>query len=446
MNKLVGRTFASLRFYNYRIWFFSALVANTGTWMQRVAQDWLVLAVLTHDNSFAVGVVTALQFLPLLFITPFAGTFADRFDKRKILYATQSTQALLAFGLGVLVLLGHATVAHVCIFALLLGTAAAFDAPPRQVFVSELVPSQSLPNAVGLNSTSFNIARLIGPGLSGILIAWVGAGWVFIINGVSFVATIIALALIKTDQLYPLADAASKRAKRGGVWEGFVYVRGRADILMIFLVTGTVSCLGLNFQLTTASMARTVFDKQAGEYGMLGSILAIGSVVGALLAARRRNQPRVRLVVGMTAVFGLAEGINALMPTYLTYALSLILCGLAMLILLTAANTAVQMSTEPLMRGRVMALYQTVMMGSAPLGAFLVGWISQTFSPRWGIGIGAIASLLVALGVFLWGRRHWHVEVHYHVRSRPHVEIIGPRERAEAEVQPTLRTPGDQPR
>ncbi|MCF2706968.1 MFS transporter [Arcanobacterium haemolyticum] len=443
----MGRTFASLRFYNYRVWFFSALVANTGTWMQRVAQDWLVLAILTDDNSFAVGMVTALQFLPLMFFTPVAGTLADRFDKRKILFATQAAQALMAFALGALVLSGNATVMHVCIFAFLLGTASAFDAPPRQVFVSELVPADDLPNAVGLNSTSFNLARLVGPGVAGLLIAWVGPGWVFIINGASFVATIIALAVMKQDQLYPLSTKTSEKSKRGGVREGFAYVKARHDLVMIFVVTGTVSCLGLNFQLTTASMARAVFDKQAGEYGLLGSILAIGSLTGALIAARRRNQPRVRLVIISTLVFAVCEGVNALMPTYETYALSLIPAGLSMLILLTGANTAVQMSTEPHMRGRVMALYQTVMMGSAPIGSLVVGWISQSISPRWGIGIGAIAAFVVAIGAFLWGRKHWHVEVHYHVRSRPHVEIIGPRERAEAEAaEIPVRTPGDQAR
>ncbi|MCI2179127.1 MAG: MFS transporter, partial [Ancrocorticia sp.] len=174
----MSRTFASLHVRNYRIWFISALIANTGTWMQRVAQDWLVLAILTHDNSFAVGAVTALQFLPLLLFMPVAGTLADRFDMRKILLVTQSAQAIFAFGLGALVLLNVATVVHVCIFAFLLGLASAFDNPPRQVFVSELVPPADLPNAVGLNSTSFNVARLIGPGISGLLIAGVGPGWV----------------------------------------------------------------------------------------------------------------------------------------------------------------------------------------------------------------------------------------------------------------------------
>ncbi|MGO1591563.1 MFS transporter, partial [Ancrocorticia sp.] len=205
----MGRTFASLKYYNYRVWFFCALVANTGTWMQRVAQDWLVLAVLTDDSSFAVGLVTALQFVPMLFFMPFAGAVADRFDKRKILFCTQSLQALLAFGLGTMVMLDAASVWHVCIFAFMLGTVGAFDSPPRLVFISELVPPRSLPNAVGLNSTSFNIARLIGPALSGLLIAWVGLGWVFFINGASFVFTLVALAVMRPSEYYRTTDNAA---------------------------------------------------------------------------------------------------------------------------------------------------------------------------------------------------------------------------------------------
>jgi MFS family permease len=453
----LSRTFASLHVRNYRIWFISALIANTGTWMQRVAQDWLVLAILTHDNSFAVGAVTALQFLPLLLFMPVAGTLADRFDMRKMLLVTQSAQAIFAFGLGALVLLNVATVVHVCIFAFLLGLASAFDNPPRQVFVSELVPPADLPNAVGLNSTSFNVARLIGPGISGLLIAGVGPGWVFVINGASFIATIAALLMQRPSEFYRSAKKRPK-ARHGGVREGMHYVSNRQDLIVIFIVAGLIACLGMNFQLTTASMARTVFDKQAGEYGILGSIMAVGSVTGALLAARRRSQPRVRVVVISALGFGVVSAINAIAPTYWTYAISLIPVGFVMLTMLTAANTAVQMSTEPEMRGRVMALYQTIMQGSTPVGALIVGWISQSVSPRWGVGIGSVAAFAVAIWAFLWTRKHWDVAVHYSMRQHPHLEIIGPLEHAREEeerarleelereehVHHIERTPGDQ--
>lgn len=467
----MGRTFASLKYYNYRVWFFCALVANTGTWMQRVAQDWLVLAVLTDNSSFAVGLVTALQFLPMLFFMPFAGAVADRFDKRKILYCTQTLQAVLAFALGVMVLLDAASVWHVCVFAFLLGTVGAFDGPPRLVFISELVPPRALPNAVGLNSTSFNIARLIGPALAGVLIAWVGLGWVFIINGFSFVFTLVALSVMRPKEYYravPKAtsesspdsdEASSQRSKRseGQVREGLKYVLARSDLRVIFIVTGVVSCLGMNFQLTSASMARLVFGLEADGYGMLGSILAIGSLTGALLAARRQNQPRVRVVVMAAFGFGIAATLNATMPTFPLYALSLIPVGLMMLTLLTSANTAVQMSTDPKMRGRVMALYQTVMQGSTPIGALLVGWISEVFSPRWGVGIGAVSAFLVVAGAYIWGRRTWDVQVRYHLHSRPHLDIRGPleherEEAAEDQVNREIaqqqgdKTPGDHAR
>lgn len=426
----MGRTFASLKYYNYRLWFASSLVANTGSWMQRIAQDWLVLAVLTHDDAFAVGLVTALQFLPLLFLMSIAGIWADRFNKLKILLITQTLMALLAFGLGILVLLGYANVFYVCLFAVGLGVVAAFDNPPRQIFVSELVAPEDLPNAVGLNSTSFNLARLIGPGVAGILIAWTGPGWVFIINGISFIPTILALLAMRSSEFFPLVAGGAKSRSKGALLEGLRYVRSRGDLMLIFIVTGTVACLGMNFQITTAAVARLVFDKQAGEYGLLGSVLAIGSLTGALLAARRRAQPRVRMVVGGAIGFAAAAGINALMPTYPLYALSLIPVGLAMLTLLTCANTAVQMSTESHMRGRVMGLYQTVMQGSAPLGSLIVGWICEDISPRWGIGIGSIAAILAVICAYLWSRKRWHLDVSYHIH-RPHIVIVGPREQQE---------------
>lgn len=423
----MGRTFASLKYHNYRIWFFSSLVANTGSWMQRVAQDWLVLAILTDDDAFAVGLVTALQFLPLLFLMPIAGIWADRFDKQKILIATQSLMALLAFGLGALVLTGHANVGWVCIFAVGLGAVAAFDNPTRQVFVSELVRPKDLPNAVGLNSTSFNLARLIGPGAAGILIAATGPGWVFIINGVSFIPTIIALIAMRRSEFFPLTSKKNSARSRGALKEGLRYVASRGDLRLIFIVTGTVACLGLNFQITTAAMARLVFDKQAGEYGMLGSVLAIGSLMGALLAARRQKQPRVRVVIAGAIAFIAAAGIIAVMPTYALYAISLIPVGLAMLTLLTSANTAVQMSTEHHMRGRVMGLYQTVMQGSAPVGALLVGWICENLSPRWGIAIGPIGAAIAVIFAYAWSVKRWNLDVSYHMH-RPLIEIRGPRE------------------
>lgn len=412
-------TFDSLRFFNYRLWFAGALVANVGTWMQRVAQDWLVLTVLTDESGVAVGVTTALQFAPVLVLSAYAGVLADRVDRRKLLIATQAGQGVLAAGLGALVLVGNAQLWQVYVFALLLGCVTAIDGPVRQTFVAELVPQDKLSNAVGLNSASFNAARLVGPGVAGLLIAWVGPGWVFVINAVTFAATILALTFMRRTELRHMPSAPRSK---GQIRDGIRYVRNRSDILVIMVVVGVVSTFGLNFQLTSALMARTEFGKGAGEYGILGSVLAIGSLTGALLAARR-ERPRVRLVIGAAFAFGIATGVMALMPTYPSFAIACIPVGLASLTMMTAANATIQLSTQPAMRGRVMALYMMVFLGATPIGSPIVGWIGEEFGARWSIGVGSISALLVSAGAALWARRAWDVQVRYHL-SRPHLEVL----------------------
>ena len=407
--------FASLRFYNYRLWFAGALVSNVGTWMQRVAQDWLVLTVLTHNSGVAVGVVTGLQFAPYLFLSPWAGVLADRLNH--LLVATQVGQGVLALGLGALVLSGHANLWHVYVFALLLGCVTAIDGPVRQTFVSDLVPTRSLPNAVGLNSAYFNSARLIGPGAAGFLIAWVGTGWVFLLNGGSYLATILALLLMRERELTTVPRTTRRK---GQILEGLRYVRHRSDIILIMVVVGIVSMFGLNFQLTSALMARTEFGKGPGEYGILGSVIAIGSLSGALLAARRKR-PGVPLVLGAAFAFGVVDSVLCLMPTYTSFAILCVPVGLAALTMMTAANATIQTTTEPAMRGRVMALYMMVFLGVAPIGSPIVGWVGEAFGARWSIGIGAIASLAAAAGAALVPRR-WNVQVSYHVR-RPMVRV-----------------------
>ncbi|AEE44873.1 MFS transporter [Cellulomonas fimi] len=423
-------TFSSLQFRNYRLWFAGALVANVGTWMQRVAQDWLVLTQLSDESGVAVGITTALQFAPVLFLSAWAGLLADRVDRRKLLVATQVGQGVLAAGLGALVLSGHAQLWHVYVFAGLLGAVTAIDGPVRQTFVAELVPSSKLSNAVGLNSASFNAARLIGPGVAGLLIAAIGTGWVFVINAATFAATILSLTRMRSSELNAMPTAS--RAK-GQIREGIRYVRGRSDILVIMVVVGVISTFGLNFQLTSAMMARTEFGRGAGEYGILGSVLAIGSLSGALLAARR-ERPRVRLVIGAAFGFGISTGVMALMPTYASYAVSAIPVGLASLTMMTAANATIQLSTDPAVRGRVMALYMMVFLGATPVGSPVVGWIGETFGPRWAVGIGSITALLVATGAALWARRAWDVRVRYHLLTRPHLEVTHP-----VEGEPTRR-------
>jgi MFS family permease len=425
----VSAMFASMRHYNYRLWFAGALVANVGTWMQRIAQDWLVLTELSDDSGLAVGIVTGLQFAPSVLLSPYAGLLADRIDRRKLLMATQGILGLLAVALGALVLFGHAELWHVYVLATLLGVASAFDAPARQTFVSELVPASGLANAVALNSASFNAARLIGPGAAGLLIALVGPGWVFIINAVSFAATIFVMAIMRTAELHVSPRIA--RAK-GQLRAGMAYVRHRSDIMMIMIVVFVVGGLGLNFQLTSAVMSRIEFGKDASEYGILGSILAIGSLAGALLAARRK-QPRVRNVIAAAALFGVFSGLMSLAPNYELFALACIPVGFFSITMLTTANAAIQIGTDPAIRGRVMSLYVVVLFAGNPIGSPFVGWVAEAWGPRWSIGIGAIASVLVAAAAALWARRNWQIEVSYRLRQRPHLVLTNAEERAARE-------------
>jgi MFS family permease len=403
----VSPTFRSLSIHNYRLWASGAIVSNTGTWMQRVAQDWLVLTVLTDNSGTAVGITTGLQFAPALLLAPAAGALADRVDRRKLLVATQTALGALALVLGGLVISGVAQLWQVYLLALLLGTVTAVDSPARQAFVSELVPNEDLPNAVGLNSASFHAGRLIGPGIAGLLIHWFGTGPVFLINAVSFAAVVTSLTRMRIGELRP-----APRRPRGGhaVREGLAYVRHRKDILLTMVIVGMVGTFGLNFQITTALMARLVFHKGAGEYGLLGSVMAIGSLAGALLAARREH-PRLRLVIGATIAFGVFATVAAFMPTYELFAIALIPVGLASLTLMTAANASVQLSTEPAMRGRVMALYMAVFMGGTPIGSPIIGWIGEHVGARWTIVLGGVVALATAGAVLVWLALHERVRV-----------------------------------
>ncbi|QPK81024.1 MFS transporter [Schaalia sp. ZJ405] len=421
----MSKTFHSLRYVNFRLWFGANIIASTGSWMQRVAQDWLVLTVLTSNSGVQVGVVTALQFLPMIFLSPWAGVLADRMNRRHLLQFTQLVTGLLGLILGVLVLTNSAQLWHVYVLAFIGGVVSALDSPARQAFVSELVTVTDLPNAVGLNSTAFNTARMIGPAVSGLLIQWVGIGWVLIINAVLFLAPVVALALIREDELVPRRRVPRQK---GQIREGIRYVRHRPDIIVILVTVAVVSALGMNFQLTSALMATEVFGKQAGEYGILSSFMATGALVGSLLAARRRL-PRMRMIIIAAGLYGIAEIFLGLSPTYWSFALLCLPTGLAMLTMITAANATIQMTTDESMRGRVMALYSMIFLGVTPIGSPLVGWIGETWGARWSILVGGIASVLVAIVCALWAKKYWDLHLRLS-RSRRSVTIEGPVERA----------------
>ncbi len=388
--------FRSLRIFNYRLWFLGALVSNTGAWMQRTAQDWIVLTELTNRDAAALGITMALQFGPLLVMVPFTGLMADRFDRRKLLMWTQTASGALALGLGVLVLSGTVQLWHVYVFALLLGIVTAIDVPARQTFVSELVDDSNLSNAVALNSTSFQSARLVGPALAGVLIAVIGSGWVFIINGLSFAGVLLSLVFIRRHQLV----AAPRLAKaRGQIRDGLRYVGSRSDLVIVLVMVFLVGTFGFNFPIFISTMSTVEFGLGAAQFGLLSSIMAAGAVTGSLLAARRE---RVRLAVILVAAggFGVACALAALTPNYALFAVVLVLVGATSLTMMNTANAYVQTTTTPAMRGRVMALYMAIFAGGTPIGAPIVGWVANTFGPRWALGIGAasgIAAMLVAM-------------------------------------------------
>ena len=416
-------TFAALRVRNYRLFAGGSLVSNVGTWMQRVAQDWLVLTL--TGSAGALGITTGLQFLPLVLLSPIAGVVADRYSKRKVLIVTQVALAVTAGVLGILAVTGLVTAWHVYVIAFVFGAAAAFDVPARQAFVNEMVGPDQLANAVGLNSASFNLGRVIGPAVAGLLIAWMGSGvtatgWVILLNAASYLAVIVSLTRMCAAELKPTEPVA--RAS-GQLRAGLHYVRSRPDLMLVMAVVFCAGTFGLNFQMTTALMATEVYGKGAGEYGILGSILAIGSLGGSLLAARRA-QSRQRLVIGAALAFGVAVMIAGLMPTYLTFAVFLPLCGFSALTMITAANAFVQMSAAPQMRGRVMALYMAIFMGGTPVGAPALGWLAEHFGARWTlVGGGALTVLGTLVAAMVFSRRQGLI-LTAGLRPHPHVEVI----------------------
>ncbi|QYJ05817.1 MFS transporter [Nocardioides panacisoli] len=383
---------------NYRLYLAGSVVSNIGTWMQRIAQDWLVLSIPGNGGS-ELGITTGLQFLPILLLSPYAGVVADLFPKRRLLQVTQAAMALAAAVLAVIAILGAAQTWHVYVLAFAFGTGAAFDAPARQAFVSELVGPDDVPNAIGLNSAAFNTARLVGPALAGLLIGTLGGGmvatgWVIGLNAVSYLAVIGQLHRMDPGRL--LSTRPSSR-RRGMLRDGLVYLRGQPKMLMILVLVFFVGTFGMNFTITSALMATEVYGKGASEFGVLGSALAVGSLGGALLAARR-TRVRLRLLFVAAIGFGLALIAAAVQPTYLLFVLFCPLLGLATITLLNSANATLQIESDPDLRGRVMAIYMTILMGGTPLGAPVIGWIGEQWGARWTLVVGGV---LVLLGVLL---------------------------------------------
>lgn len=400
--------FRSLRVFNYRVWAAGALVSNVGTWTQRTAQGWLVLAQLTHQNASALGLVMALQYGPQLLLLPWTGFAADHYNQRKLLIATQATMGALALVLGLLTVTGVVELWHVYVFAFLFGSAAAFDAPVRQTFVAELVGDADLANAVALNSTSFNAARMVGPAIAGLVIAAIGTGWAFVINGVSFLSVLASLCLLRQSELRPNARA---RRTKGSFSEGFRYVWGRPDLKVILIMLFLIGTFGLNFQIFISTMAVKVFLTDARGFGILSSMMAVGTLAGALLSARR-DRPRFEVLKVAAFMFGLGCALAAIAPDYWLFAGALIIIGVAALSFTNTTNSLMQLSTEPAMRGRVMALRIGIALGGTPIGAPIVGWVADRFGPRWALGVAAAAGFAAALVAVLATIHHERGERH----------------------------------
>ncbi|GAA4762027.1 MFS transporter [Stakelama sediminis] len=401
MKRWATNTFRSLKGYNFRLWAAGSLVSNIGTWMQRIAQDWLVLTVLTQHSASAVGITMGLQFAPQLLLLPLTGFAADHFDKRKLMMVTQALMGTLALILGALTISGMVQLWQVYAFAFLFGAVAAFDAPARQAFVSELVGEKDLTNAVALNSTTFNAARMIGPAVAGLVIGSVGLGWAFLLNGASYGAVLLSLFLLRVKDLH--ANARATR-KRGSLLEGFRYVWARAELRVLLVMLGLIGTFGLNFGIYTSVMAVKVFHVGASGYGLLSSMMALGTVSGALIVASW-ERPRFPYLLASAALFGLGCIFGALAPDYWLFGAALALTGVSVLMFLNASNGLMQLTTEPSMRGRVLAIRMAITLGGVPLGAPIVGWVADHFGPRWAIGVGAAAGLTAALIGLIYLRR-----------------------------------------
>lgn len=390
--------------------------------MQRTAQDWLVLT-LPGGGGTAVGITTAMQFLPMLLFGMYGGVLADRFSKRKILIITQAAMGLLALTLGVLAITGSAQVWQVYILAFGLGVATVIDNPTRQTFAVEMVGQQGLPNAVALNSATFNLARILGPAVGGTLIAAIGTGPVFLLNAASFLGVLISLKIMDPRKLHTVPPIP--RAK-GQLREGLRYIAARRDLSLLLILIAFVATFAMNSQITNALMSKEVFHSGAEAFGLASAMIAIGAVTGALMAARR-GRPRQKLLLSSAIMFSALVLAGGLMPWYWAFLVVLVPTGIAQMTLSNAANATMQLSVAPEIRGRVMSVYLVVFMGGNPIGAPAIGWISEEFGARWSLIGGGLIALVASLAVAVALARFRGVLVRPRIRPRPHLAVLADR-------------------
>jgi MFS family permease len=413
-----------LKVRNYRLFASGQLIKLIGTWMLFVAQDWLVLE-LSHDSPTALGVVTALQFAPVLLLSLHGGQLADRYDKRKLLFISNIGSAVVAAVLGVLVVTGVVTLWHLFVTAGLFGIIQALETPARQSFFSELVTRELLPNALSLSSAAFNGARMVGPAVAGLLIAAIDTGPVFLITAAMCVAPLIGLARMDPAQLHR-GELGKVPAREARIIDGLRYVWRRADLAQAITLVLVIGLFGFNFQLTLAVLAKTTFHTDASYFGLLSTALAVGALGGALASSRRRSRPSVYRVLAAAALFGAFEMIVGFAPTFVVAMVLLVPTGFFMIFFAQAANQRVQLGTDAEYRGRVMALYVLVFLGTTPIGSLIMGWLSERYGPRSGILIGGLVSLLCALAVSITQLRKVGGRVRVHLRPSPHVHVSEP--------------------
>jgi len=389
------QTFHSLRIRNYRLYFVAQLISVSGTWMQTVAQAWLVLHL--TGSGVDLGIVVGLQFLPMLLFGPFGGLVADRMNKRRLLYMTQTAGGILALVLGVLVVSHVVQLWQVYLLATLLGMVNVFDNPTRQTFVMEMVGRDELPNAVSLNTVVMNTSRVVGPAIGGVVITVFGLGICFFVNAASYIAVIVGLSMMRSKELHPTQRVV--RAK-GQIRQGFRYVWRTPSLRNTLLAVAVIGIFAYNFTVTLALLAKVTFHGGVGTYSLLTSCMGIGAVVGGLFAAHRAR-PTPRLLQVLALVFGGLLAAVALAPTLISAAALIVLMGAASIGFIATANASLQLASEPAMRGRVMALYAMAFLGTTPFGAPLVGAIAQWTSPRIALLIGAVATVGAA-GLLMW--------------------------------------------
>ena len=416
----VRSTFQSLQIRNYRLFATGQLISLIFGWVQITAQDWLVLE-LSHGSASALGVVTALQFAPMLLFTLYAGKLADRFDKRYLLIVANLLWFVLAALMGALVVSGAVLLWQVYVFAALWGVVTAVETPVRQSFVSELVGKPLLPNAMSLNAATFNTARILGPALAGLTIAALGTGTAFVVNAASYVFPVVALARLRAGELH--RENRQVSAAEARVVDGLRYVWRRHDLLLPVVLILVVGMVGFNYQLTLPVLAKNVFHTGAATFGLLVTALAAGALMGALAGTRRRARPSAWLVLGAAIGYGALGTLAGFMPTYGLTALVMVPTGFAQIFLAQAANQRVQLGTDAEMRGRVMALYILAFLGTNPIGAPLVGWFAEVFGPRASIWAGGAISLAAALAALLWQLRRSQTRIRLRLRPTPGIYL-----------------------